>query len=88
MASMVDQTNVHPGVVKMKSLAQMYVYWPNISDNIERVIVMCNECQQKSTPVKSNHNLWAYPQRAGSTVHINYTSLERHHYLVNVDAYS
>ena len=35
----------HPGVARMKSLARMYVWWPQISQAIEVVVRSCPECQ-------------------------------------------
>jgi len=34
----------HPGMVRMKSLARMRVWWPNIDDDIEKKVRSCSSC--------------------------------------------
>ena len=43
----------HPGNMRMKSLARMYVWWPGIDQEIEKCVRTCHECQvnQSSSPV-------------------------------------
>ena len=36
---------MHPGIVKMKSLARSYVWWPNLCAEIEAKVKDCAECQ-------------------------------------------
>ena len=36
---------VHTGVVRMKSLAHSFVWWPNLDHDIEQVVKECNVCQ-------------------------------------------
>lgn len=41
----------HPGVLRMKGLARMHVWWPGITKDIENTVRGCLECQQhQSTP--------------------------------------
>ena len=35
----------HPGMVKMKSLARVYVWWPKIDNDIEQMVRECDSCQ-------------------------------------------
>ena len=35
----------HPGIVKMKSLAHCYLWWPNIDKALERKVNTCLQCQ-------------------------------------------
>ena len=35
----------HPGIDRMKRLAQEYVWWPKIDSDIERRVKSCNACQ-------------------------------------------
>jgi hypothetical protein len=44
--------DIHPGIVKMKSLARMHVWCPNIDINIEETVRSCQTCQsQQCKPV-------------------------------------
>ena len=36
----------HPGMFRMKSLARMYIWWPNINAEIKKSVRLCHECQQ------------------------------------------
>ena len=33
----------------MKSLARMYVYWPNMNEDIERLVKECTQCQENQS---------------------------------------
>ena len=35
----------HPGMVKMKSLARIHIWWPGIDKDIERMVRECESCQ-------------------------------------------
>jgi hypothetical protein len=41
----------HLGICKMKSLARMYVCWPNMDEDVERSVRLCHSCQA----VQSSH---------------------------------
>lgn len=43
----------HPGIVCMKSLSRLYVWWPSINADIEKSVHLCHGCQkaQSSPPV-------------------------------------
>ncbi|KAK6763533.1 hypothetical protein RB195_024017 [Necator americanus] len=36
----------HPGMTRMKMLAQGYVYWTNINRDIEEAVRHCRDCQE------------------------------------------
>jgi len=43
----------HPGIRRTKQLAREYVYWPKISDDIERLIHQCDPCAlNQKLPIK------------------------------------
>ena len=39
----------HPGIVRMKALAHSYIWWPNIDNDIEMTVKLCNSCQMNQT---------------------------------------
>ena len=44
----------HLGVVKMKALARSYVWWPNISGQLEELAKACSGCQHnQKMPTKA-----------------------------------
>ena len=47
----------HPGITRMKSLARMYVWWPGMDDQIEKMVKECRKCQdnQSCPPVAPLH---------------------------------
>ena len=79
----------HPGIVRMKSLARMHVYWPNIDVDIEQTVHDCKDCHQNSDPIKANSNPWVWPNKAGARVHVDFAGpfLDRM-FLIIVDAHS
>ena len=36
----------HPGIVGMKSLARLHVWWPNLDKDITTIVQQCNDCQK------------------------------------------
>ena len=80
----------HPGVVRMKSLARSYMWWPNMDSNIEDTVRECHPCQenQKSPPSVPIHP-WERPREAWSRIHLDYAGpFMGKMFLVIVDAYS
>lgn len=61
--------STHPGIVKMKSLARSYVWWPGIDKQLEQQVRSCQSCQQ------SQHSPAAVPTTQGT---INCVSNARH----------
>ena len=56
---------VHTGVVRMKSLARSFVWWPNLDHNIEQVVKDCNVCQQHAhLPAKAPLHTWEWPKNS------------------------
>lgn len=79
----------HSGIVRMKSLARLHVWWPNLDQEIEHLVRACELCKatQTSAP-KLSHNAWAWPDRAWTRVHIDFAQIRDEHYLIMVDAHS
>ena len=60
----------HMGVVRMKALARMHVWWPCIDKHIEGHAYRCIPCQQNSRePVKAP---WETPRKPWSQFHIDF----------------
>ena len=56
----------------MKSLARMYVWWPELDADIEETVRGCEECQltQSSPPVAPLHP-WKWPARSWTRLHLD-----------------
>jgi len=80
----------HLGVVKMKSLARSYIYWPGIDRCIEDMARGCASCQvQLNTPSLAPLHPWEWPDQPWKRIHVDYAGpFQGHMYLVVVDAYS
>ena len=80
----------HTGIVRMKSFARGYVWWPNMDHELEQCVQSCNVCQlqRKSPPVAPSYP-WAWPDRPWSRIHIDYAGpIEGKMFLVVVDVHS
>jgi hypothetical protein len=63
----------HSGVVKMKSLARSYVWWPGIDADIEKITQACQGCMNtQKEPAKVPLHPWEYPSKPWQRVHIDY----------------
>lgn len=82
--------NAHFGMVKTKSLARSYVWWPRISYDIENLVTSCEYClKSKSDPPKSPLKNWDYPERAWERIHIDFLGpIFDKYILVLVDAHT
>lgn len=49
----------HPGIVKMKSLAHVHVWWPGIDKCIEHLVKECETCESVRINPSSLH-LWSW----------------------------
>jgi len=80
----------HPGVVRMKLLAQSYVWWPSINRDIENKVQQCHQCQMnQKSPAQVPMHPWEYPQKPWSQLHVDYAGpLLGRMFLIVVDAYS
>ena len=54
----------HTGIVRMKAVARMHVWWPNIDREIESCVYECNDCQRNSrNPAKAPVHPWEQPEK-------------------------
>ena len=63
----------HTGIVKMKSVAQMYVWWPTVNQDIEDCTRQCHHCQRfKRDPAKAPNHPWEQPKDPWERLHIDF----------------
>lgn len=90
-AAVLNELHVgHPGIVRMKSLACLHVWWPGIDKQIEEAVHSCGSCQgirNKPQPVPLHP--WAWPTRVWQRIHVDFAGpLQGHAFLIIVDAHS
>ncbi|PIO60823.1 integrase core domain protein [Teladorsagia circumcincta] len=80
----------HPGMSRMKSLARCYVYWTNITKDIENFVRSCSNCQEVAkTPVKTELFSWPKEEKLWSRIHVDFAGpINGKMFLIIVDAYS
>ena len=80
----------HPGIVRMKSLARSYVWWPGIDKDIESFVSTCETCQKhQHAPPHAPTHPWEIPRRPWSRIHIDFAGpFQGQNFLIIVDAYS
>ncbi|XP_020296688.1 uncharacterized protein K02A2.6-like [Pseudomyrmex gracilis] len=79
--------NGHPGIRRMKQLARKYVYWPKLSEDIERLVKQCNSCAlTRKLPVKVPISSWPVPSRPLERLHLVYAGpIDGQYLLIFVD---
>ncbi len=80
----------HIGVVKMKSLARSYIWWPGLDKEIEQCAKSCVGCgQHQHNPSKAPLHPWIWPSKPWQRIHIDFAGpFQNAMYLVVVDAHS
>lgn len=80
----------HVGMVKMKTIACSYVWWPGIDKAIEDLVKSCKSCQApQKFPEPAPLHPWIWPCKSWVRVHLDFAGpfLGRS-FLIAVDAYS
>ncbi|XP_059062766.1 uncharacterized protein K02A2.6-like [Achroia grisella] len=63
----------HMGIVKTKSWARSYVWWPNIDADIEQLCRSCSTCAlEMPMPQRAPPQLWPYIPQPWSRLHIDF----------------
>ena len=80
----------HLGVVKMKSLARSYFWYPGLDSEIETLTKKCTGCTHtQNNPATAPLHTWAWPSKPWHRIHVDYCGpFLGHMFLVVVDAYS
>ena len=80
----------HPGVIRMKSIARSFMWWPGLDKDIEHLAKACQSCQavKRAPPVAPLHP-WVWPSKPWQRVHLDFAGpFQGSMFLVGVDAYS
>ena len=85
-----DLHNTHPGIVRMKSLARCYLWWPGLDDDIEAKVKSCEVCQlHRAAPAAAPLHPWEWPEKPWSRIHIDHAGpFMGQLFLIVIDAYS
>ncbi|KFD49780.1 hypothetical protein M513_09375 [Trichuris suis] len=80
----------HPGMVRMKTLARSYVWWPRLGDDIEDTVKGCTVCQEtQNAPKRAPMNPWERTETPWSRLHLDFAGLfQGQIFLIVVDSYS
>lgn len=80
----------HLGVVKMKLLARERCWYPNIDNDIERVVANCTRCvATRPSPPRIPIEPWEWPRKVFERIHLDFLGpFHGTTYLVLIDAHS
>lgn len=63
----------HLGVVKMKSIARSWLWWPGVDADIERTCKECETCtMENAAPVRTPPKPWPYIAEPWSRLHVDF----------------
>ena len=80
----------HPGIVRMKTHARAYVWWPNIDRDLEHAVQTCSGCAstQRAPPAAPVHP-WDWPNQPWYRLHIDFAGpFKNSMFLIVVDSHS
>ncbi|CAG4992790.1 unnamed protein product [Colias eurytheme] len=82
--------STHQGIVRMKSFARSYVWWPGLDKDLERICNDCRTCAMvRPAPARAATHPWEWPQIAWYRVHVDFLSPKLNvYYFILIDAYS
>lgn len=80
----------HPGIVRAKSLARSFVWWPQINSDLELKIKTCETCQVTDIKIynKVPQTVWPDTQRSWQRIHIDLLEKDKIKFLILVDHFS
>lgn len=80
----------HIGMVRMKALARLHFWWPNLDKDIEKLVQCCNNCQEMLPKApKAEGNPWKWPSSPWKRIHIDFAGpFLGENFLIMVDAHS
>ena len=81
--------STHLGIVKSKSLARSYFWWPGLDCDIENMVNACGPCQAvQKKPAAVPLIPWSLAERCWQRIHLDFAELNKKYLLIVVDAYS
>ena len=80
----------HIGIVRMKSQARAYVWWPHIDSDLERTVKSCFTCQStRNAPPQAPLHPWTWPESPWSRLHLDFAGpMLGKMFLIIADAHS
>ena len=64
----------HAGIVRMKSLARSYVWWPGLDDQLDMLTKDCLECSEnRCSPPPVKGAAWLVPEHPWHRLHIDFS---------------
>uniref|UniRef100_A0A915DT16 RNA-directed DNA polymerase n=1 Tax=Ditylenchus dipsaci TaxID=166011 RepID=A0A915DT16_9BILA len=80
----------HKGIVRMKSFAAQYVYWPKIDSEIEALVKGCSACSLAAkAPIKATLSPWRREKEPWKRVHIDFAGpFKGRMFLIIVDSFT
>uniref|UniRef100_A0AAV2L2F4 Gypsy retrotransposon integrase-like protein 1 n=1 Tax=Knipowitschia caucasica TaxID=637954 RepID=A0AAV2L2F4_KNICA len=80
----------HPGIVKMKTIARQYVWWPHVDMDVEKTCKQCDRCQlEQRMPHPVPLHPWEFPGEVWKRLHIDFAGpFIGHMFMIVVDTYS
>ena len=81
---------MHPGIIRMKGLAQSYFWWPGLDLEIENKVRDCEICKlHNNLPAAAPLHPWEWPGQPWHHIHVDYAGpFEGHMILIIVDSQS
>ena len=80
----------HPGIVRMKSLSRIHMWWPGVDKDIEQMVHNCVSCQAiRNAPPAAVLHPWSWPDQPWKRIHIDFAGpFQGSMFLVVVDSHS
>ena len=79
----------HRGVVRMKTMARLYVWWPNIEASVEACCKACNVCAVTAPAPTANLSPWPLSDEPWDRIHVDFAGpFLGNMWMLVMDAYS
>ena len=81
--------HTHMGIVKMKSLAREYMWWPSLNKDIESIAASCKACAKyKKAPPSAPLTHWPWACSPMERIHVDFADYKGIQLLIVIDAYT